>query len=61
VGSVAFDRPPAEGVHHVTDPSRLAEWQAGVVGGHLAAGASVDSAVCRESQSGSFRVAGALW
>lgn len=33
--SVDVDRPPAEAFAYVTDPSRFAEWQAGVVGGHM--------------------------
>lgn len=32
--SVEVDRPQEEVFAYVTDPSRFAEWQAGVVGGH---------------------------
>lgn len=33
--SIEVDRPPAEVFAYVTDPSRFAEWQNGVVNGHL--------------------------
>ena len=39
--SVEFDRPQDEVFAHVDDPSRFAEWQAGVVGGHMEKGAAV--------------------
>lgn len=33
--SIEVDRPPAEVYAYVTDPSRFAEWQDGVVSGHM--------------------------
>jgi uncharacterized protein YndB with AHSA1/START domain len=39
--SVDIDRPQVEVFAYVTDPSRFAEWQAGVVGGHMENGAAV--------------------
>jgi uncharacterized protein YndB with AHSA1/START domain len=39
--SADIDRPQEEVFAYVTDPSRFAEWQAGVVGGHMENGAAV--------------------
>lgn len=39
--SVEVDRPQEEVFAYVTDPSRFAEWQAGVVGGHTDNGAAM--------------------
>ncbi|WP_213573815.1 SRPBCC family protein [Rhodococcus sp. USK13] len=33
--SIEIDRPPAQVFGYVTDPTRFAEWQKGVVGGHM--------------------------
>ena len=33
--SAEVDRPPADAFAYVTDPTRFAEWQHGVVGGHM--------------------------
>jgi uncharacterized protein YndB with AHSA1/START domain len=35
VANTEIARPPAEVFGYVTNPSRFAEWQAGVVGGHM--------------------------
>jgi uncharacterized protein YndB with AHSA1/START domain len=40
VTSIEIARPPAEVFSYVTDPSRFAEWQAGVTGGHVKGGKS---------------------